>query len=95
MILSQKFGMSFLKNKIDELCLSFNSRLKTVINSNGKSITDVLRSSIENDSPTVLENPEDLLTTDELITQYDPSVNDQPITFLTRRKYTAEEDTFL
>ena len=85
----------FPQNKIDELCLSFNSRLKTVINSNGKSITDILRSSIENDSPIVLENPEDLLTTDELITRYDPLVNDQPISYLTRRKYTDEEDILL
>ena len=36
-----------------------------------------------------------MLTTDELITRYDLLVNDQPISYLTRRKYTDEEDILL
>ena len=86
---------AFPQDKIDSLCLSFYSRLRTMINSSGKSISDILRSKICNDSPTVLNCPEKFLTTEDYITFYDPNVDDMPLSYLTRRPYTADEDILL
>ena len=75
---------SFPQDKIDNLCLSFYSRLRTMINSNGQSISDILRSRINNDSQTVLNCPEKFLTIEDFITFYDPPVDDMPLSFFNK-----------
>lgn len=91
----QKIWDEFPQNSIDKLCLSFQSRLRTVINFNGESISNVLRKNLEYDSPIVLSPPSKLLRYDDLITIFDPTVDDQIQKFLSKRDFTTDEDILL
>ena len=91
----QKIWDLFPQEMIDKLCLSFQSRLRTLINVNGESISDLLRKQLEFQSPIVLSSPKKLLQFDDLITIYDPTVNDLTPKFLSKRDFTTEEDILL
>lgn len=91
----QKIWDLFPQEMIDKLCLSFQSRLRTLINQNGESISDLLRKKLEYQSPIVISSPNKLLQIDDLITNYDPTVNDLTPKFLSKRDFTTEEDILL
>ena len=75
--------------------MSFQSRLRTVINFNGESISNVLRKNIEYDSPIVLSPPRKLLRYGDLITAFDLTVDDQIQKFLSKRDFTTDENILL
>ena len=91
----QKIWDLFPQEMIDKLCLSFQSRLRTLINQNGESISDLLRKKLEYQSPIVISSPNKLLQIDDLITNYDPTVNDLTPKFLSKRDFTTEEDILI
>ena len=55
----------------------------------------MLRKQLEFQSPIVLSSPKKLLQFDDLITIYDPTVNDLTPKFLSKRNFTTEEDILL
>ena len=86
---------SFPQESIDNLVRSFKGRLHTVIQQNGESISDILRSGID-DLPEVDVAPdESTMDLSDMITTYDPSVDDNPIEVRTQRKWELEDDIIL
>lgn len=86
---------SFPQNKINELVLSFNGRLRTLIANDGKSISDILRKGINQIPQFPLPSCDKLLTQNDLIENYDPTVNDTPLEFRTKRDFEPHETLLL
>lgn len=88
---------SFPQDSINRLIESFESRIKLVIENNGNSISDILRSGLNyhTNAEIQLDEKYSNLSYNDLIDKYDPSVNDRPLEFLTKRKYSQEENLLL
>lgn len=88
----QEIWYSFPQEKINELVLSFETRLKLVIQERGQSITNILRTSIHQNPEFNFDTNLQLLTEDDLIEKFDDSVDDCPLEFVSKRKFTDDED---
>ena len=85
----------FPQASIDRLVLSFENRLKLVIQEDGKSITNILRKSIHIE-PNVEITIDEIfpnLSVDELIEPYNHNTNGTPIEFLTKKKNILHKKT--
>ena len=85
----------FPQDSINRLVLSFSGRLRPVISENGGSISEILRKGIHYAPEIVLPYRDDLLKFEDLVALNDPSIDDNPIEFKTRRQYSIEEDLLL
>lgn len=86
---------SFPQDAIDRLVLSFKARLYSIIDRNGESISDLLRSGIDHLISTVIPFRADTLKLSEIIETYDPMTNENIIDILSKRPFTVEEDIIL
>lgn len=86
---------AFPMDSINSLVTSFHGRLRTVFAENGSSISDKLRSGIHKAPLIVLPFREDLLGFEDLVSLNDPDIDDQPIEFISKRKFNDEEDILL
>lgn len=91
----QNIWNSFPQNSINELVLSFIGRLKLVIQEEGKSISDILRKGIHNFPNDVQIDQNKILDLSKIIENYDPTVDDNPIEFVSKRPFTLDEDMLL
>ena len=73
---------------------SFNGRLRLLISQNGKSINDLLRKGL-NDIALFPFQKGNFWKFEDLVELYDLDVDDSPVEFLTKRKYTTDEDILL
>ena len=65
-----------------------------MISQNGKSINHLLRKGLYDIAPFPFPNKK-FLKFDDLVELYDPTVDDEPVEFLTKRKYETDEDILL
>lgn len=86
---------SFPQNKIDDLILSFDGRLRTVLHNDGKSISDILRKGLNLIPEFPLPSSDKLLKENDLIEKYDPTVDDSPLEFRTKRDFEPHETLLL
>ena len=92
----QEIWKSFPQDKINSLVLSFENGLKWVTSEKVKSISNILRKGIHQIPPFDGIDPNlKLLTYDDIIATYDPSIDDTPIEFLSKRPFTLEENILL
>ena len=91
----QQIWESFPQSSINNLVLSFEGRLRMVITENGQSINDHLRKGIHNFPESVQIDLTKVLDVSDLIENYDPEVDDNPIEFVSKRPFTVEEDLLL
>ena len=82
---------SFPQDSINRLVMSFHGRLRTVIQENGESISDILRSNINLAPMFPLPHYENILNLNDIIETYDPNIDDNPISIRTKRPWTHEE----
>lgn len=66
-----------------------------VISENGQSINHLLRKSLCDIPQLPLLIPQKILKSEDLIEKYDPTVNDEPIEFKTKRQFDPNEDILL
>lgn len=85
---------SFPQSSIDRLVSSFNGRLRLLISQNGNSINNLLRKELFDCAPIVIPKQK-FLSFEDLVELYDPDVDDEPVEFLTKRKYSIDEDILL
>ena len=86
---------SFPQSSIDSLVCSFRGRLLTVIDQEGESISDILRSGIHS-APQIALMPNQLtMPLTDMITACDPTVDDNPVEMKSQRAWTLEEDILL
>ena len=85
----------FSQDAIDRLVLSFQARLYAVIDRNGQSITDLLRSGIDHIISTVIPFRPNLWTLQEIIEVYDPTEDPNDFEILTKRPFSVDEDILL
>ena len=84
---------SFPQSSINRLVLGFKKRLVLLYNNEGKSINEILRKGLNNDDSDIsIPNTPDLLQIEDIIQDFDPSIDDEPVEYLTRRPYSVEED---
>lgn len=87
---------AFPQDKINNLILSFKWRLGKILENNGESISELLCRGINIDDETyVFEKIPGLLEKNDIIEQFDPTVDDEPIEFMTKRKYSEYENLLL
>lgn len=63
-----------------------------MIQERGQSITNILRTSIHQNPEFNFDTNLQLLTEDDLIEKFDDSVDDCPLEFVSKRKFTDDED---
>ena len=85
----------FPQNSINKLVDSFNGRLRMLISEEGKSINGLLRKGLDLVPQFPLQYPQKLLKNKDLIENYDPTVNDEPLEYKTKRHYSPDEDILL
>lgn len=83
---------SFPQASIDSLVCSFRGRLLTVIDKQGESISDILRSGIHAAPECVVMPDANTMPLTDMIHACDPTVDDDPIEMRAQRKWTLEED---
>ena len=86
---------SFPQESIDRLVQSFKGRLYATISNNGESLSDILRNGIQIEQETEVTPNETTLDLADIITTYDPNVDDNPIEMRTQRNWSIEEDILL
>ena len=86
---------AFPQESINRLVLSFAGRLRLVIAKGGESISDELRSSLYRVPAFPMENLQNLITLDKIITTKDENVDDMPLEFRTLRPWSPDEDANL
>ena len=86
---------NFPQESINSLVRSFECRLRMVIDNNGESISDELRSSIHRVPFSPLNQIDDYLTLDDIVQVKDERINDQPVEFKTLRQWNPDEDAAL
>ncbi len=82
---------NFPQEAINRLIQSFDGRLRTVLDANGESISDILRSSIHHVPSSVWCQVINPLFFDDLVAVYDPTLNDNTLEFLSKRPWSYEE----
>ena len=82
---------AFPQSSINRLVRSFECRLRAVLDINGDSISEILRSGINYTPSSVWNQIADPIPIDQLIIPFDDSIDDQPIEFLAKRPWTSEE----
>lgn len=82
---------NFPQEAINRLVRSFHARLLHVINNNGESISDILRSSISTTPDVVIPNTPNMPDINTLIIPYCPDVEDNPIEVKALRPWTPDE----
>jgi hypothetical protein len=91
----QEVWDTFRQESIDRLVLSFTARLRMLIMKSGASISNELRKSIHKVPAFPLPCIPDKLKLLDLLTIYDPNVNDDPILINSKRPWTPEEDALI
>lgn len=86
---------NFPQNSINNLISTFIGRLRKVIEENGQSINQFLRKGIHKFPTNVEIDPTKVVNIENLISNYDPTVDDNPIEFVSKRRFTPEEDLLL
>ena len=86
---------AFPQSSIDSLVRSFRGRLFTVIDQQGESISDILRSDIHNAPNIPLIPDENTMSLADMITVWDPTIDDNPIEVRAQRAWTLDEDIIL
>ena len=86
---------SFSQESINNLVKSFRDRLQTVIEYNGESITDILRSRIFRETQLEVVPDATIMPLHDMITACDPTIDDNPLEFRTKRPWSIEEDLIL
>ena len=76
---------------INKLVSSFTNRLRMVYQNNGESISDELRRGLYNVPDLVILDKDAIWTDEELVTEMDPEVDDQPIEYKAKRAWSHEE----
>ena len=87
----KEIWVQFPQEVINRLVLSFHGRLRTVIQENGCSISDYLRNGIHLAPQMALNQFPDIMSLEEIISPYDPNIDDNPICVRTKRPWTYEE----
>ena len=86
---------SFPQETIDRIVLSFTGRLRMIIGKEGESISDDLRSSLENIPMFPLGQTPNIMSVAEMITTKDETINDKPKKLLSLAEWTPDEDELL
>lgn len=89
----QEVWDAFPQEAINRLVLSFHGRLRTLIANDGHSISDILRKEKCQLAPylPLPEYHDELYSLEDLIVICDPTIDDEPIEFLSKRPFTHEE----
>ena len=86
---------AFPQETINRLVLSFENRLRLLIQKGGQSISNILRSNINIRPAFPLGNFPDILSIHDLLTVCDPTINDETLEFHSKRPFTIEEVSLL
>lgn len=86
---------AFPQEAINRLVMSFAGRLRLVIAKGGESISDELRTSLYHVPAFPLENLDNLIPLDKIISIRDENIDDMPLEFRTLRTWTPIEDEIL
>lgn len=86
---------NFPQDSINNLISTFIGRLRKVIEENGQSINQFLRKGIHKFPTNVEIDPTKVVNIENLISNYDPTVDDNPVEFVSKRQFTPEEDLLL
>ena len=76
---------------INSLIDSFEGRLRYVIYENGESISDALRNGIHNFPDFSLPFYDDYYHWFQMVEEYDPTIDDEPLEYKTKRPWTPDE----
>ena len=91
----QEIWNTFPIDSINKLVESFQGRLMTVIQYNGESISDILRSGITHFPQFPLQQIDDIYSYFELISRYDPSIDEENIEVQPSKDWSEKEIIFL
>lgn len=87
----QEIWNNFPQSSIDELILSFKTRLRLVIALNGDSISDILRNGLQIDVNYVPISPAFVVPFENYLARYNPNIDDHSEEILARRTWNPEE----